>query len=257
MRIYSNSNYKKLISEIELLGRRFDYSQVFSDFLTATINFFTPPYHQAHDLSTFNKYSDQERLSFGRFIQLLIKIHDDLLVGDDDWIDVLGTVYEDINSKRKSSALGQFFTPPEVCDMMTKMSYTSEAKGLNILDPTCGSGRTLISFHVANPGNYVYGQDIDLICCKMSVINLMLSGAVGEIVHCNALLIDDFMHGWSINQNLSKFGLPSIKPVTKEQSKLLVMVKNTLSDNQNKRDISKANVKITHKPNSSVQLSLF
>jgi hypothetical protein len=91
----------------------------------------------------------------------------------------------------------------------------------------------------------------------MSVINLMLSGAVGEIVHCNALLIDDFMHGWSINQNLSKFGLPSIKPVTKEQSKLLVMVKNTLSDNQNKRDISKANVKITHKPNSSVQLSLF
>jgi type I restriction enzyme M protein len=91
-------------------------------------------------------------------------------------------------------------------------------RGLTINDPACGSGRMLIAFHAKNPGNYVFGEDLDPMCCKMACINLMIHGCEGEIVNHNSLQPDDYIQGWSINADIRKSGLPSIRPLAKENS---------------------------------------
>ncbi|UII21575.1 N-6 DNA methylase [Fulvivirga ligni] len=128
------------------------------------------------------------RLAVGAMVRDLIKVYHQLLNYGHEWCDPLGNLYEEITSKRKSQALGQFFTPEHLCDLMVQLNYSEVISNARISDPACGSGRNLLAFHVAYPGNYVFGEDIDLMCCKMAAINLMVHGCQGEIIHHNSLV---------------------------------------------------------------------
>ncbi len=129
-----------------------------------------------------------------------------------EWYDGLGFYYEVISTRRKSSALGQFFTPPELCDLLTMMNYSGEKpSGITVNDPACGSGRLLLSFNAHALGNIYYAGDIDPFCAKMTAINMCLHGMQGQVACADAFrMIDDWRFGFQINRCL-KFGIPSIE----------------------------------------------
>lgn len=134
------------------------------------------------------------------------------------WYDPFGTYYEAyLITTSKTKHFAQFFTPDHIVDLMCAITLGSEASetGNKVNDPCCGSGRMLLSYHTNNLGNFVFGEDLDRVCCLMAVCNMLLHGAVGQIVHRNSLERGSFFEGWSINTDLNRTGIPSIKVLHK------------------------------------------
>jgi type I restriction enzyme M protein len=108
--------------------------------------------------------------------------------------DVLGVVYQEIASRSKSQALGQYFTPFVVCEAMAKMTLgdikgqieiaKKEGKRFKVLDPCVGSGAMLLGAKKAIIEEYglagldyfeFYGMDIDPICVNMAKVQMALT----------------------------------------------------------------------------------
>lgn len=226
------------------LEHRHNYAHIYDDFLTAILNFFTPPIYKPHDIDCFKRYTEAERQIFSHLIAETIKIFSAQVLTDTDWFDPFGDFYQLLSSRSKASALGQFFTPSTIIDLMTQIQGTPEeltGKGLMVNDPACGSGRCLIAFHAAFPGNYMYGEDLDLMCCKMACVNLMIHGCEGQIVCRDSLAINDFRYGWQINGNLRRTGLPSIVPIDKEASVNYKMGLNSIDQHTRRVELEKLN----------------
>jgi type I restriction-modification system DNA methylase subunit len=117
------------------------------------------------------------------------------------WLDFFGGVYEEMyQSKGKASALGQFFTPSHLCDLLAYCSSPTEGM---INDSACGSGRTLLAAG-AQSGfareNYYVGEDIDIVSVKMCALNLMIHGCQGRVVQHDTLTNPIcFDYGFRIN----------------------------------------------------------
>ena len=158
---------------------------------------------------------------FGEMFVALVQTMNERIAEDLDWYDALGSLYEEIASRSKASFLGQFFTPPEVCNLMAEIQYAPEEKktGLTVNDPACGSGRTLLAFNKVAPGNYLVAQDMDPICTKMTAINLAIHGCRGQALNGDSLRPDNFVFGYEINSMINLTGgFPHLLPITKQQS---------------------------------------
>jgi len=95
---------------------------------------------------------------------------------------------------------GQFFTPETVTDFMAQITIADDTPdGTSVLDPACGSGRTLLSAAKLNRKMIFYASDIDLNCCKMTVINMMLNTMVGEVAWMNSLTMEHWK-SWHIRK---------------------------------------------------------
>lgn len=94
----------------------------------------------------------------------------------------------------------------------------SKSYKASVNDSTCGRERMLLSFHSHHPDNYLVGEDLDRICCLMSVCNMLIYGCVGEIVWHNSLKARAFLSGWKINEYLTLSGKLSIRSIVKEES---------------------------------------
>ncbi|WP_280647982.1 MULTISPECIES: N-6 DNA methylase [unclassified Dysgonomonas] len=135
-----------------------------------------------------------------------------------EWFDAFGHYFELHSSDWSKKKKGQFFTPPNLVDMMTNI-VNPEGCGKRILDPACGSGRFSIASHAYNPRNFHYAMDIDRTCCMMAALNMMIHGARGEVVWKDALSFTDYRSGWSINPNIVELkGIPHIELLDKENS---------------------------------------
>ena len=113
--------------------------------------------------------------------------------------DFLGKMYMnlDLGNHRK----GQFFTPYNVCKMMSQMTVGNvdrqidEQGYISICDPTCGAGATLIAAANSMKGskynfqNHVLfvGQDVDRVVALMCYIQLSLLGCAGYICVGNTI----------------------------------------------------------------------
>lgn len=83
---------------------------------------------------------------------------------------------------------GQFFTPESICEMIAKMQIGTELPDkATVADPCCGSGRLLLAAAKINRKALFYGMDIDLTCCKMTVINFILNTLAGEVTWMNTI----------------------------------------------------------------------
>jgi type I restriction-modification system DNA methylase subunit len=81
-----------------------------------------------------------------------------------DKYDYLGDMYVEMQGRFSRGVKGQFLTPPNVCEMMAKMTMGNGDKEgpVNVLDPCVGTGRMLIAASkYAPPGSTYYGIDID------------------------------------------------------------------------------------------------
>lgn len=184
---------KPLWKIFERLAYRHDYSTVFQDVLGVTLTQFTPPGNEFMEklhADSIRRYDDKEKQLVNQWIRELVLTYDRQIDGDRvKWYDPLGDFYMALRSNYKGSALGQFFTPADLVDTMTHFTdiNTDKANGLRVNDPAAGSGRTLLSFHAHYPGNFVYAEDIDWICCMMCIVNMLFHGCRGEVVHHDSL----------------------------------------------------------------------
>jgi type I restriction enzyme M protein len=117
------------------------------------------------------------------------------LIGDlsEGFNDPLGELYMQAISNGHN---GQYFTPTPICEMMAAINIGDDSKpGQTVCDPTCGSGRMLLAAAKINRHVSLYGADLDITCCKMALINMLLNSLQGEIAHMNTLG-NDFYRGF-------------------------------------------------------------
>jgi tRNA G37 N-methylase Trm5 len=70
--------------------------------------------------------------------------------------------------------------------------------GQKVLDPACGSGRMLLAAAKRNRQALFFGADLDITCCKMALLNMLLNSLTGEIAHMNSLS-NEFFTGYKID----------------------------------------------------------
>lgn len=218
------------------LTYRQDRSRAWSLFLASCMQYFGRTNFMFPDLSgpprfddlyqqESKGFNDEERKTAYRMVGALILIYQEgiALKG---WTDYLGEFYTiEILGGGKASALGQFFTPEDVCTVMAEITL----KEIDIetidgskrfADPSSGSGRTLLaSAHVlGNKGlfPFYYAVDIDYTSVLMSCINFALHGLRGYVIRGNSLSLEYFtgyrIGGWveqlnpfnEINQGIYK-----------------------------------------------------
>ncbi len=120
--------------------------------------------------------------------QKLVKILDaigDLKLGNgnyhDNNIDAFGDAYEFLMTMYASNAGksgGEFFTPQEVSELLTKLTTVGKKSVNKVYDPCCGSGSLLLKFSKILGKENVkigfFGQEINLTTYNLCRINMFL-----------------------------------------------------------------------------------
>lgn len=131
----------------------------------------------------------------------------------------LCTLYEEFCSSKE---LGQFFTPPDVCDLMARITmpaidwdrYTRDNMCW-ISDPCVGGGRLLWAAIKTCPQYQrgcvaVHGIDVDWNACKVAALNLVHANVNGYICHGDALSLQ----AWHVYELTHSFVGGSIREIT-------------------------------------------
>lgn len=160
------------------------YDEVFYDILDSLLYIATVGKEFEKEYTAAIELYGKDELE--EFIQFLVD-------ASDDFNDVLGEIYEHIQSAGKASMLGQYFTPQHISDMMAAMvGVKDNGEPMAMADPAgCGSGRNILAMakHVAASRwkHQFFGIDIDRVCVKMATINCWLQVIPAMIVHGDGL----------------------------------------------------------------------
>ncbi len=99
----------------------------------------------------------------------------------DNTIDAFGDAYEYLMSMYASSAGksgGEFYTPQEVSELLTKLAINGKTSVNKVYDPACGSGSLLLKFAKVlgreNVRQGFYGQEINITTYNLCRINMFL-----------------------------------------------------------------------------------
>lgn len=241
-------------------GYKHDVSQLFSDFLNVSISNFQLEPNPELEAEINKRYSPEEVVLLGKlFQQWVLSMNEIMGEGDGfDWYDILGVYYEALNHGFKRSAFGQFFTPETIVKMMGAMMFPASDnpdKIQSISDPCSGSGRFLLEAHCQLKARCIcYGEDIDAMCAKMTVLNCLVHGVEAEVIHHNSLMPESFNAGWYVNAGIKKGGMPNIRRITAEDSRVIGMWKRVREEQPEKQ---KEQVKILEEKYSNRQLNMF
>lgn len=168
---------------LEELAYRKSRYDVFDDFLTMIVCALSMGRKEDEYLRTVKDYTREELDLFCQaFASVVIQMEYNPLV------DPFGDYFEEFLSNGKN---GQFFTPNGVCDLMASIVAVDEKEESDsiktVYDPTCGSGRLLLSAAKKDRKRYFIGCDISAVCCKMTLINMCLNSLQGEVYHMDTL----------------------------------------------------------------------
>lgn len=169
----------KLIKLFEQYAHAQSYSAAFStmlDYFLIAFKFYETDADQVAAIAQLTSYKKKDE-----HIALLTEIGE-LSEGFED---PLGALYEQLISKGRN---GQFFTPEPIATMMASIvSLDNLEADQTVCDPACGSGRMLLAAAKMNRHLRFYGADIDPLCSKMAVVNMLLNSLTGEIAHMDTL----------------------------------------------------------------------
>lgn len=169
------------------MALKHNHYNVFENFLDCAINGFSFNYDQDRMESIRKRYSQDERYVFGEMIGIWILLADRHIKNDSTFYDFFGSFYEK-QSLSKQKGFAQFFTPEEICRLITSLVMDIDNKdGQSIHEPTCGSGRLNLAAHVVNPNMFHYANDLDFTCAKMAALNFMMHGIKGVVI-CDCIL---------------------------------------------------------------------
>ena len=196
----SQVEFSKLFSE---LCRMKSSCEAWTDFVAMSATTIANAFDQegpTHDereqkyINTIKRYSKAEQEIFPKLFAVMVEA----LEHEPDQ-DFLGEMFMGLNMGDHWK--GQFFTPYNVCRMMSEITVTDledriEKKGwVGINDPCCGAGALLIAArntmvrHKRGPRDALYvAQDIDRTAALMCYIQLSLLGCAGYVVVGDSLL---------------------------------------------------------------------
>jgi type I restriction enzyme M protein len=222
------------------LCNRWDYVQVFDDFLCIWMNWFCNGEMMEERDQRMKQYSPEEKQIFNELFKELVLVMDKQTF-DGGWYDPFGEIYQAISSSHKSSAMGQFFTPETLCNLIAhSIIGTDKRTELLIGEPACGSGRLVLAAHTVNRMNHYVCTDADRMCAWMTAVNMCLHNMSGAIMHANSLTME-FWSGWIIKRvELAGNILPSMHKATEEEIKIWhnerLLVSNFINRNYDKTE---------------------
>lgn len=210
-------HFNELSGLFSQLNRRHETATVFSDFLTLALcsyhrtNLQSRLQEQDADnealyMHTIKKYDKKELHIFPVLLGTVT-----LNARQAPYSDIIGPYYSEHITKGQN---GQYFSPPAIGALMTKIQGAEAPKGKTVHDPACGAGGLLLEFAKQHPDNYFFGADNNQTCAKMSALNFFVNGLRGEVAWMNILSMK-WYGGWQINTR----GL-GIIPIEKEQSRI-------------------------------------
>lgn len=187
------------IKEFNDLARHKHRYEVFQDFVTvgalSVHNSFRGQRYdelEAEYLRIAKRYTRDELEGFARLLGIVVALL------DAEPKDVLGQLYMQL--ELGNTHTGQFFTPPEVSEVIARMTFGdgSELAGkpfVTLCEPACGSGGMVLSFVKVmlekglNPAErvWVQAQDIDRTAALMCYLQLALWNIPAAIVVGNTL----------------------------------------------------------------------
>ena len=205
-----------------------DYGQVFEEWMEWVIEIFDTEHITSFRFEEhFAEKSKENEVFTGLLLTWLFDNTHEQEQGR--LIDWFGKQYEEqLKSKSKADALGQFYTPMGICEMMAKI----DAHGLKhpeyatVDDCACGSGRLLIAMEQELRRTYGYSNkryytaaDIDHMSVKMCALNLMIAGVRGQVL-CRDTLRMETWYGYEINEVRYPMPVPmySIRRITPEEA---------------------------------------
>jgi len=218
-----------LTKVLQKISHRHNFSNVFDDFMTMAICAYSFGKMEDLYMKTISKYSADEIQLFGQALGEMINEYHNNMNDEGDWKDILGKVFEETNSSFTASNNGQFFTPDSLCNLMAQIVGSKEACEENIYVNDCssGSGRNLIAHSRLNPLNrfraFYVAQDLDERCVNMSVLNFVMFGLKGIVIHMNTLSMEIFK-GYRIYLADTMIG---IKPLTVDECKKFLITEKT------------------------------
>lgn len=215
--------------EIQKISNRHHTSQIFDDFLQMAVCAFSMKRSEDIYFDRSKKYNEEELKGFSNALGGLILDHEKNNSGE--WNDFIGSYFE--LQGQYNAKMGQFFTPITICNMMAKFTSDIESENkLTVNDPSCGSSRNLIAHSMLNPNNrfkYFYiGQDLDKRCCLMSVLNFVMFGMTGVIIHMDCLSMKIYS-GWRIWMPETCLG---VQPLTENECKKYLFEKKVIEQKQ-------------------------
>jgi len=186
------TDIRQLLKEFERFAYGHSLHNAFVELLDWTLLPFKMHKSQEEQNEALDKYRNHSK------VQQLVTLV--TLVGEisENFSDPLGELYMQAISNGHN---GQYFTPEPICDMMAAISVGIPTDGQTVADCACGSGRMLLSAAKINRHLKLYGADLDVTCCKMALLNMLLNSLQGEIAHMNSLS-NDFYNGYKVQTTL-------------------------------------------------------
>ena len=150
---------------------------------------------EAEYLQIVGRYSKEEATAFARLLGELV------ILLDPEPYDVLGRLYMEL--ELGSTHTGQFFTPPELSELMARLSYgdalaTLDKPFVTLQEPACGAGGMVLAFvkvmlsHGHNPAERMWAhcQDVDRLAALMCYLQLALWNVPAVVVVGNTLALE-------------------------------------------------------------------
>ncbi|HEX7244108.1 MAG TPA: N-6 DNA methylase [Solirubrobacterales bacterium] len=104
-------------------------------------------------------------------------------------VDLLGVVYTTMRSPSAKAARGEFYTPPELAEVMARISFSRARAGSSICDPTAGTGGLLraaaqtLRAEGKDPREFRwYGCDISPVAVAALAVNVHIWGLGCQVV---------------------------------------------------------------------------
>ena len=116
-------------------------------------------------------------------LRKLLDVVGNLQLGNygDTSVDILGEAYEyltKVYTAKAGTSGGEFFTPPEVAELLVKIVTVDKTEVTKVYDPTCGSGSLLLQFAKVfgkeNVCQGFFGQEINPTIYNLCRINMLL-----------------------------------------------------------------------------------
>jgi methylase of polypeptide subunit release factors len=180
------NSQKEFIKLFERLAYTQSYSTVFTDFLDYALLMMRWDKTEKDFEELERRWTKKEdHAAFAQLLELYLIMAED---GGSGCTDPLGDLFMELISHGRN---GQFFTPMEICVMLAHQIVGKDAEdGKTVYDPACGSGRTLLAAARINRNLKFYGADIDITCCKMTVLNMIVNQMEGEVAWMDSLRWD-------------------------------------------------------------------
>lgn len=181
---------RPFLKVFEQLTYRHEVYQVFQDYVLICLNFMANGAYIEERDNRMKTYKSEEHALFNELFAEMVQLLDREITGPNDWYDPFGNFYQAITSNWKASAMGQFFTPDTVVNMMTQIVHAGRNGSkmhFTASEPAAGSGRFIIAQHAHNPMGFYWAIDLDPLCARMTAINMALHNASGVVLHANGL----------------------------------------------------------------------